>query len=70
VLGNELRSERLKAKLTQEQLAAKAGVSRNYVSLLELNKKSPTVQMLIKLCRVLRVRPSVLLARIEGHDTR
>jgi len=56
--------------MTQEKLAAKAGVSRNYVSLLELNQKSPTVQMLVKLCNVLKVRPSALIARIEGPDGR
>lgn len=68
MLGDELREERLKAKLTQETLAAKAGVSRNYVSLLELNQKSPTVQMLFKLCSVMRVRPSTLIARVESSD--
>ncbi len=70
VLGDELRKERLKAKLTQEELAARAKVSRNYVSLLELNEKSPTVQMLFRLCRVLSVRPSALIARVEPRDGR
>jgi transcriptional regulator with XRE-family HTH domain len=70
VLGDELREERLKARMTQEKLAAKAGVSRNYVSLLELNQKSPTVQMLYKLCGVLKVRPSVLLTRVEEQERR
>lgn len=56
--------------MTQERLAAKAGVSRNYVSLLELNEKSPTVQMLFRLCAVLRVRPSTLIARVEPRDGR
>lgn len=54
--------------MTQEKLASRAGVSRNYVSLLELNQKSPTVQMLFKLCKVLKVRPSALIARVEGRD--
>lgn len=70
VLGDELREERLRAKLTQEALASKAGISRNYVSLLEQNEKSPTVQMLFKLCKVLKVRPSELIARIEPRSDR
>jgi DNA-binding XRE family transcriptional regulator len=70
VLGDELREERVRARLTQEKLAARAGVSRNYISLLELNQKSPTVQMLFKLCRVLKTRPSVLIARVEDRDSR
>lgn len=68
MLGDELRDERLRAKMTQEKFAARAGVSRNYISLLELNQKSPTVQMLFKLCKVLKVRPSVLIARVEGPE--
>lgn len=70
MLGDEIRKERLRAKLTQEQLAARAGVSRNYVSLLELNEKSPTVKMLFRLCGVLRVRPSSLIARVEPREGR
>lgn len=54
--------------MTQEKLAARAGVSRNYISLLELNQKSPTVQMLFKLCKVLKVRPSVVIGRVEGPE--
>lgn len=51
--------------LTQEALADRAGVHRTYVSLLERDKKSPTVAMLFRLCRVLEVRPSTLIARVE-----
>ncbi len=65
VLGDELRKERLRSGLTQEEVAAKAHISRNYVSLLELNEKSPTVQILVRVCKVLGVKPSTILARIE-----
>ena len=51
-LGNELRKARLAAGLTQEELAFKADISRNYVSLLELGEKSPTVQVLLRICKV------------------
>ncbi|MGA3065261.1 MAG: helix-turn-helix transcriptional regulator [Tepidisphaeraceae bacterium] len=66
VLGAELRKARLAAGLTQEQLAFKAGVSRNYVSLLELDAKSPTVQTLTRICKAIHVKPSALLARSEA----
>jgi transcriptional regulator with XRE-family HTH domain len=66
VLGDEIRKVRLAAELTQEQLAFKARVSRNYVSLLELDEKSPTVETLTRICKALGVKPSQLLARIEG----
>ena len=51
--------------MTQEQLAFKAGVDRTYVSMLEHDKKSPTVKVLQRICKALRVRASRLLARIE-----
>jgi transcriptional regulator with XRE-family HTH domain len=65
VLGKEIRKARLAAGLTQEQLAFKADISRNYVSLLELDEKSPTVQVLLRICRALGVKPSKIIARIE-----
>ncbi len=58
MLGEELRAARLAANLTQEELADEAGISRNYVSLLELNRKSPTVDVLSGAdCGVRRRRP-------------
>ena len=65
MLGKELRKARLAAGLTQEELAFKADVSRNYVSLLELDQKSPTVQVLLRISRALGVKASSLIARIE-----
>ena len=64
-LGKELLKARTAAGLTQEQLAFKADVSRNYVSLLERDEKSPTVKMLLRLCKALGVRASKVVARIE-----
>lgn len=64
-LGKELRKARLAAGLTQEELAFKADVSRNYVSLLELGEKSPTVQLLLRICKALDVKASTIVARVE-----
>lgn len=65
MLGDELRKARNACGLTQEELAFKAGVSRNYVSLLELGEKSPTVQTLLRICKSLGIRASTIIARIE-----
>jgi transcriptional regulator with XRE-family HTH domain len=64
-LGGELRKSRLAAGMSQEQLAFDAGISRNYVSLLELGEKSPTVQVLLRVCKALGVKASKIIARIE-----
>lgn len=64
-LGEELRKSRLGVGMTQEELAFKADISRNYVSLLELGEKSPTVHVLLRICKALGVRASTIIARIE-----
>jgi transcriptional regulator with XRE-family HTH domain len=65
-LGVELRKARLAAGLTQEELAFKAEISRNYVSLLELDEKSPTVQVLLKISKALGIKASKIISRVEG----
>ena len=70
MLGEELRAARLAANLTQEKLADEAGISRNYVSLLELNRKSPTVDLLIGLCDTLGVSAADLIRRVENDAPR
>ena len=65
MLGDEIRKSRTDAGLTQEELAFRAGLSRNYISLLELDQKSPTVQVLFRICRALGVKASKLIERVE-----
>lgn len=66
MLGDELRKAREAKGWTQETLAFEAGVSRNYVSILERGKKSPTVNVLIRVCKALGVKASGVIARVEG----
>ena len=56
---------RKQAGMTQEQLGFEAGVERNYVSMLELGQRQPTVGTLFSLAKALQVRPSVLVALLE-----
>jgi transcriptional regulator with XRE-family HTH domain len=65
MLGDQLRKARVAAGLTQEQLAFRARISRNYVSLLELGEKSPTVETLDRVCRALGVKMSALIRQWE-----
>lgn len=65
VLGQQLRKARLKAGLTQEELAFKAKISRNYVSLLELDEKPPTVHVLLRVCKSIGIKASSVIASIE-----
>jgi transcriptional regulator with XRE-family HTH domain len=70
VLGDEIRNARKAARLTQEELAFRARVSRNYVSLLELGEKSPTVDTLMRICDAMGTRASELLAAVERRRQR
>ena len=65
MIGEELRKARKKAGLSQEALAVQAGVHRTYISLLERDIKSPTLNVLFRICDALKVTPSRLIARIE-----
>ncbi|CAN5536946.1 hypothetical protein BH11PLA2_BH11PLA2_16300 [soil metagenome] len=64
-LGIELRKARLAAGLTQEKLAFSAGLDRAYISQLENDHKSPTVDVLYMICDALSVAASDLLAGVE-----
>ncbi len=64
MLAQEVRKARLAAGLTQEELASKARVSREYVNYIERGKRQPTVAIFIRLCNAMRVHPPDLLERI------
>jgi transcriptional regulator with XRE-family HTH domain len=69
-LGETIRDFRSKKNLTQEQLAFKSGLSRNYISLIELDEKSPTLQTLSQICKALDVKVSALLIAAERKRDR
>ena len=55
MLGRELKNIREAAGMSQERLAFEAGVHRTYISLLERDKKSPTFNVLLRICKALNV---------------
>ncbi|MCX2864607.1 helix-turn-helix transcriptional regulator [Paucibacter sp. PLA-PC-4] len=61
---------RSKRKWTQTDLALSADVDRNYVSLIELGRNSPSVRMMFRLCDVLDIAPSDMLQGSRGPDAR
>lgn len=65
MLGDELRKARQEAGMSQEKVALQAGVDRSYLSELENNKWSPTVEMLFRICDALNVTASEIIARVE-----
>lgn len=69
MVGEELRKAREGAGLTQEELSSKARVDRSYISQLERGLKSPTLDMLLRLCKAMGVSASEIVARVEKEAT-
>ena len=65
MIGDEIRTARKEAGISQEALAHGARIHRTYLSLLERNKRSPTIDVLFRICRALKIPASELIARTE-----
>ena len=63
-LGNRIKKERIRQGITQEQLAEKADISTNFMSLIE-NGKNMSVQTLISIAEALNVSVDYLM---YDHD--
>lgn len=63
--GKALRALRNERHLSQETLAFDSGLNRSYISLLELGKKSPTLNTMIALCFTLNLSLSSLAGHID-----
>jgi transcriptional regulator with XRE-family HTH domain len=57
IVAGNLRRLRHARSISQEELADRAGINRNYVGMLEREEHSATVDMLEKLALVLGVDP-------------
>lgn len=62
-VARNLRRLRQEKSLSQEELADRAEINRNYVGMLEREENAATVDMLEKLAAVLEVDPVELLRR-------
>ena len=59
--ANNLKVERLRRKLSQEALAARAGLSVSYISMLERGQRTPPLDTLESIAKALAVNASTLL---------
>ena len=53
--GSRIREERIKQKLSQEELAEKAGVHRTYIGMIERAEKNITLQNIEKISKALKI---------------
>ena len=66
LLGEALRQARKRASISQEELAFEAKIDRTYVSDLENGHTSPAVDSLFRICPVLGMAASELIAQVEN----
>jgi transcriptional regulator with XRE-family HTH domain len=63
----EIKALRRTLRLSQEELAARAGLHRNYIGMIERAERNPTLSVIESLAKGLRTRPSELMANSEAR---
>ena len=63
-IGKNLRTYRKQRTLTQEQLAERAGLSPNYIGILERGEKLPSLETLLTLLNQLNVSADMVLCDV------
>jgi len=63
--GGVLRKKRLGRKMTQELLSNASGLSRAYISELEMGHKDPSLYTIFRLSTALKIKPSTMIDEVE-----
>jgi transcriptional regulator with XRE-family HTH domain len=64
-LGEVLKKHRKNMGFSQEELALRCGIERVYISMIERGERKPTVHIMFKICKELKLKPSVFFKEIE-----
>jgi transcriptional regulator with XRE-family HTH domain len=64
-LGREIQRIRKASGLSQEELAEKAGLTRNYIGFIERGERNASTAAIIKIARALSVPPADLFATLS-----
>jgi len=67
-VARNVRRLRLERGYTQEELSELAGINRNYTGMIERGERSPTVDMLEKLAKALKIDPVAFLTAGTEND--
>jgi transcriptional regulator with XRE-family HTH domain len=63
--GLALRSMRKKKNVSQEEISLEADCDRTTVSLIERGLVSPKLSTIVKMCHVLKIKPSEVMKQME-----
>lgn len=64
-IGNVVHRRRVRSRLSQQQLADRAGLERSYLSLLESGKRMSGVEIVFRLAAAFNISPKTLFYDIE-----
>jgi transcriptional regulator with XRE-family HTH domain len=67
-VGRKVAALRGQADLSQEELADRCGLHRTYLSGVERGVRNPTIMVLAKIAKALKVPPSRLLEAVSKHE--
>lgn len=70
VVGRNVLRIRLDKRLSQEELADRAGFNQHYISELERGKRNPTAVSLFNIAKALGVGTGELFTPVEGGKTK
>lgn len=62
MIGDRIRQLRREARMTQKDLAERMGISASAVGMYEQNRREPSGEVLVKLCRIFNVTTDWLLS--------
>ena len=63
--GRRLRALRIRAELSQEQLALRAGLDRTYIGGIERGERNPALRNIVRIANALDIRPALLFEEEE-----
>lgn len=61
--GKILREYRVRARISQEELAVSAQLNRNYIGMLERGERQPTLETILQIAEALNVSASTLVTK-------
>jgi len=60
LIAQRIREEREKQGISQMDLSLKAGLSQNQVNYIETGKRTPNLNTILSICKILKINPAVL----------
>ena len=60
-MGKRIKQQRILARMTQEKLAEKAGISLSFLGHIERGTRRASLDTVIRICNALKVSPNMLL---------